>query len=128
MCKPKHTVSENRSILIVDDDELMRELMGVMISQDGYRVVTAANASEALRLAGSIPIDLLITDLQMPGMTGTDLIRTLIGRGLIERSILVTGDVSAIDQVDERGGSIPFLEKPFNFGELREKVRLLLQD
>lgn len=117
-----------RSVLIVDDEPPVRELMRAMVAQDGYAILTAKNANEALQLAEANRIDLLITDVDMPGMTGPELILALTARGLIERSLLVTGDLTAINQGDEWHCSVPFLAKPFNSRQLREMIRSLLDD
>ena len=99
-CNGWATVSRNRSVLIVDDDEAVRKLMSIMIAQEGYKIFVAPNGYEALRLAEVNPVDLLISDVEMPGMTGPELVLALTWRGLIERSLLVSGNLSRINPVD----------------------------
>lgn len=119
---------QNRNVLIVDDDAGMRSVMTAMIGGDGYSILTAPNGDEALSVAETIRVDLLITDMRMPGMTGTELIMALTARGLIERYLLVTGDLGSINAGGDWPEAIPFLRKPFDAADLVEKVRSLFND
>src|ERR1035438_467558 len=96
-------------VLVVDDNLPVRELMSVIVAQEGYEILKAQNGYEAIRLAETTRVDLLITDVDMPGMTGPELVQALAERDLIKRSLLVTGDVSAIDRLplDHGHNSIP---------------------
>jgi CheY-like chemotaxis protein len=69
----------NETILLVDDEEMMRLMLAEILRQQGYTVMEASRASEALALAESHqkPIDLLVTDMSMPGMTGWDMAKVL---------------------------------------------------
>ncbi|HTS27347.1 MAG TPA: response regulator [Bryobacteraceae bacterium] len=111
-------------MLIVDDDRTVRQLMISVVSGDGYRTLEAENGHEAIVLAEANHVDLIVTDLDMPGMTGMQLISTLQVRGLIERWLLVTGSAQALD----RHFSTPLLEKPFTFGQFLGKIHALLND
>jgi len=115
-------------VLVVDDNLPICELMSVMVAQEGYETLKAQNGYEAIRLAETIRVDLLITDVDMPGMTGPELVQTLAERDLIKRARLVTGDVSVIDRLplDHGHNSVPFLAKPFNSRQLLAKVRSLM--
>lgn len=74
---PSGDASRRPRLLIVDDDEFVLRLLGDFLAQRGYRVATAPGGAEALVVASSLDggIDLLITDLKMPGMTGIELAR-----------------------------------------------------
>jgi two-component system response regulator HydG len=67
--------SESESILVVDDSSPTTEVVQRNLAGRGFRVYTASNASEAMQVLESTPIDLVITDLKMPGPSGLDLIR-----------------------------------------------------
>ena len=118
----------NRSVLVVDDDRSVRRLMAVMVAQDGYATLEAESGAEAIHLAEANPIDLLVTDVEMPGMSGPELVLALKQRGLIDSSLLVTGNVDAVDLLHGLHGSIPLLAKPFNATQLLEKVHGILND
>jgi two-component system OmpR family response regulator len=121
-------VGRNRIVLVVDDDCSVRRLMAVIVAQDGYVTLEADNGADAIHLAEANPIDLLVTDVEMPGMSGPELVLALKQRGLIERSLMVTGNVDAIGPLLSLPRPIPVLGKPFNAGQLLEKVHTVLND
>jgi DNA-binding NtrC family response regulator len=61
------------TILIVDDEEAIRDIAGAVLTAVGYRVLTAADGNEAIRIILAEPVDLLFTDVIMPGMSGYEL-------------------------------------------------------
>jgi CheY-like chemotaxis protein len=84
MSGKKHTGRESvrepgcsrKTILLVDDTSLIRELFGALLRNEGYRVVIARNGDMAIEMGGtSSEIDLVITDYNMPGMNGVDVVR-----------------------------------------------------
>ncbi len=102
------------TVLVVDDEQRMRELLAGLLEPHGYRVETAADGQEALAKAGKRSFDFIITDLKMPGMDGFALLDELQARG-IDASVLV---VSAHDEIDNRvqvfdRGAVGFIAKPF---------------
>lgn len=114
------------TILLVEDEELLRHLVAEMLGDLGYRVLVARNGSEAIAMAEkfSAEIHVLITDVLMPGMGGTKLAELLckIRPGL--KVLFVSGD-SAEECPLEPGFSR--LDKPFTLKILAEKVRELVQ-
>ena len=69
----------SETILLVEDEAIVRELTVQILESDGYQVLEAMNGTEALRIAGEhgAPIDLLLTDVMMPGMNGKELANKL---------------------------------------------------
>ena len=116
-----------RVILVVEDDELMRDLMCEVLELEGHRVLAADRAERAIELARSTPIDLLITDVVMPEMTGFELVKELRGIGLDPRVIFMSGYT---DQVladrGELGSDDVFLRKPFEIDDLNARVAEVL--
>ena len=114
-------------ILFVDDDTPVRELCAMMLTSAGYDVVTAKDAADAIRLCHttSQPIDLLVTDIKMPGLSGIELVENLMGAGLIHRALLISG---YIEESDRRrvGRQVQFLQKPFTSDALVNSVKALL--
>ena len=63
-------MSTTASILVIDDEEIMREILEALLTRDGYSVRLASSAEEGIDLARSIPFDAAIVDLMLPGMDG----------------------------------------------------------
>jgi|SRR4051812_28472315 two-component system response regulator ResD len=107
-------------ILVVDDDGDACELIAMVLSQAGYAVQRAAEGFEALTMAASGRPDLVLTDLQMPGMNGIELISRLhaIDGGL--PVVLITGVAETRDlcTAAESYGAVACLSKPVNLDEL----------
>jgi CheY-like chemotaxis protein len=112
------------TIMLVDDEELVRVGTADMLSEIGYDVIQAASGAEALRLLrdGASP-DLLITDYLMPGMNGVELIQAVRAIAPAVRVMLITG-YSTI--AEGPGASVPRLAKPFRHADLARFVAELL--
>jgi len=108
----------------------LRGLTRVLLRGGGYGVVEAGNAAEALDLCGDpdpTPIDLLISDVEMPGMKGTILARTLAERRPGLKTLLMSGysDYGEV-QTGTSAKSEAFIAKPFTSSELLGKIREVL--
>lgn len=111
-------------ILIVDDSPDAREVLSRNLIAEGYHVMTAPGVSEATGILDSAPVDLVITDLKMPGVDGIDLIRHVRARFKKVGIIMITGYASietAVTAVKE--GAEDYLAKPFTDSELLAAVR-----
>ena len=119
-----------RSILIVDDDELMRSFFCSVLADEGHRIEEARNGKEALaKLAGG-GFDLVVTDLRMPDMSGIDLMREAGKTNRDCRWIVVTAHGSIENAVDAmKTGAADYLTKPLGSPEdLRHVVRRVLRE
>lgn len=116
------------TILVVEDAEVIRKMVCAMLAQGGYTVIEAADGHEALRVleVQSGPVHLVLTDMIMPRMNGTELARRVSQRHPNLPIIFMSGynDDPVVRGV-ERGGSI-FLAKPFTASALAEKIRQAL--
>jgi DNA-binding response OmpR family regulator len=113
-------------ILVADDEVLIRNLVTLLMQQEGYLVLAAADGHEGLELSRKYPgkIDMLITDVQMPRLNGTDLCAHLMQeRPGIKVLIMSGADVSVIVS---QNVNLPFLPKPFDGQALKMRVRELL--
>jgi CheY-like chemotaxis protein len=113
------------TILLVDDDPAVRDVTAAMLEDLGYGVVEADDGAAALDLlAKGVRVDLMLADVAMPGMSGTDLIREATARRAGLPVLLVTG------YADERAlavvGEDRLVLKPFRTEELGRKVRVAL--
>ena len=116
------TTSE--SILVVDECEPLCELIEVILCRVGYRVLTATNGADALALAGSSPkIDLLLSDVELPGMAGDELAVRFVTLHPLAQVILV----SSLNYPNAITVPFEFLAKPFTVTELRNTVRRALR-
>jgi signal transduction histidine kinase len=117
------------TILLVEDDPQVRAMTRTMLRRRGYLVLDAESAAEALAIvaASQTPPDLLLTDVVMPGMSGTDLARRLQSLHPGLRVLYMSGytDNGVIDQGMLAAGT-PFIQKPFTSAALSRKVRELM--
>ncbi len=120
----------HETILIVEDEKYILEMAGMMLDRLGYRVATAESPGEAVRMVengGVGPIDLLLTDVVMPGMNGRELCDTLLRVYPTLKCLFMSGytaDVIARHGVLEEG--VAFINKPFSIRDLGAKVREVL--
>jgi two-component system, cell cycle sensor histidine kinase and response regulator CckA len=100
-----------KTLLLVDDDAMLRKTLADIFSSEGIDVRTAVNGADALRMVeGGLAFDVLLTDKDMPEMKGDALIVALRRRGLRQLMIIMTGDVRAAPSYD---GADLVLPKPF---------------
>ncbi len=116
------------TILLVEDEPLIRELSRDMLERQGYRVIIASNAGEAERMsytAGNF--DLLITDAVMPNITGAELARRLRAAHPGLKVLFISGYADNPPERDEKGAEgAAFLQKPFSADSLGRKIRQML--
>ena len=116
-----------RSILVVDDDEGIRENIADLLG-DEYHVLAAKDADEAMRFLEREPVDLLLTDFQMPGLTGVELIEAARRKYAKLPAVLMTAYIYVYEQLsDERRKDITFLRKPFDADEVMRVVAATLR-
>ncbi len=120
---------ERRRILVVDDEESIQRLLTGVLEMDGHDVAVANNGREALDMVSRETFDLIITDIKMPVMGGTDLYKKLseAGNPLARRVIFITGDTVAPDtRRFLEGVDNSVLAKPFRLRDVRESVAAAL--
>jgi two-component system NtrC family sensor kinase len=118
-----------RRVLVVDDEDSIKELLTNVLEMDHHEVVLASNGREALDLVRSQPFDLIVSDIKMPIMGGAELYQRLRDEGhpLASRLIFVTGDtVAAETRAFLQGVPNPVLSKPFRLRDVRETVQSVL--
>ena len=114
-------------ILIVEDDEAMREFLLEAISRSGYYVEAVPDGTEALLRVESGQFDLLLTDIRMPGLDGLELARKARVRYPALGVLLVTAYAQdALGATDFDGTRTDVLSKPFNLNELIDRVATIL--
>ena len=123
------SIPAGETILLVEDEPLIRELSRDMLERQGYRVILASNAKEAEQIgysAGSF--DLLITDTVMPNITGTELARRLRAAHPGLKVLYISGYADDPPERDVGGAEgAAFLQKPFSADSLGRKIRHMLR-
>ncbi|QQS11247.1 MAG: response regulator [Rhodospirillales bacterium] len=115
-------------ILVVDDDQRLRELLRGFLSRNGHRVTAAADAAEARERLSSMDFDLVVLDVMMPGESGLDLTASLRAAGKAVPILMLTAMGEAPDRIAglERGVD-DYLPKPFEPRELLLRVASILR-
>ena len=120
---PIQTTASGKTILLVEDEEPLREVLAEGLRQQGHSIIEAGNGKEALDLALSRPIDLIITDLMMPKMNGWRLMAALRERGLNVPVIIITAYMNQEGQEVLTSKDISsFLVKPIDLDEMATMV------
>jgi CheY-like chemotaxis protein len=116
-----------KTILIVDDEQTARHLLRYVLQLDGYHILSAHDAYEAVRIleTGDKP-DLVISDVMMPGMLGPDLVQYMAGKHELERIPVVL--ISAYHDLSRIGKTAAFVYKPYTPNALLTLVRELLDE
>jgi DNA-binding response OmpR family regulator len=117
----------SETLLLVDDDPALRDLESRILRLQGYTVLEADSAAEALRLAGeAAAVHLLITDFAMPGVDGLELTRRFRAVHPKVPVLMVSGSLSFLRDEADTLDRFGILGKPFEAAELLHKVRTLL--
>lgn len=124
--------NQNKTVLLAEDESMIRELISIFLSNLGYTVIEAANGKEAFdkaRELGPENVSLLITDLVMPVMGGLELAAELRKITNELHVLFISGYTDDVVVLEKEGPSrTAFLKKPFNFESLRARVEELLAD
>jgi len=119
----------NETVLVVEDEEMVRELVGGILESSGYKVIKAKTPREAISIVRNSTerADLLITDVVMPEMTGTELASTLAQEIPGMKVLYMSGHSGdPLIEVELNSGRDVFLQKPFGRDVLIRKVREIL--
>jgi CheY-like chemotaxis protein len=125
---PGDSTDAPSAVLVVDDEQAIRQIVRYILERAGYHVIEAGGGAEAIALldAGE-PIDLLVADLEMPEMKGAEMARRIRITKPDLKVLYVTGHIDGL--MDERPllwEGEAFLEKPFSAAGLIEAVSLIL--
>src|SRR5437867_761243 len=111
-------------ILVADDERSMRELLAIVLRREGYEVLLAENGRAAIELLEREPVDLLISDIKMPDLSGVEVLRAAKKVDQDILGIMITAFASTETAVEAmRLGACDYLSKPFDIDLLKMKVR-----
>jgi len=111
-------------VLVVDDEHLVADTLGIIFKRAGFCTLTAYDAAGALEIAAAIAPDILVSDVDMPGMNGVELAMTLLERLPECRVLLFSGHATFADlsAAREAGHDFPLLPKPVHPSVMLENV------
>ena len=110
------------TILVVDNDQSVLDIMRRMLARSSYDVLTASHANAALRILEQVqPVDLVVSEAVLPGMSGSELVNKVRGSFPSTAVMLMTGYTEK-----PLDAAIPFLAKPFTIQKLTDRVAAIL--
>ncbi len=115
------------TVLVVDDEQTVRDTVALRLEQDGHRVITAADGAEALRQFRSEKPDLILLDLMLPELSGIEITRIIRGESDVPILMLTARDSELDKVVGLELGADDYVTKPFSLRELQARVRALLR-
>ncbi len=121
-------MSEQPHLLVVDDDTRLRSLLQRFLTEQGFRVTPACDATEARAALKAVAFDLLVLDVMMPGETGLQLVESLRRQGKEVPVLMLTARGDPDDRVAGfEQGADDYLAKPFDPRELAFRIRTILR-
>ena len=114
-----------KTILVVDDDEAIRTLLQEELEDEGYKVLIATNARDALKMVAAEPLDLVVLDIRMPGMDGLEALPRILG---IKEGLPVIMNTAYTQYQDSfmSWAADAYVVKSSDLTELKEKVKELV--
>jgi DNA-binding NtrC family response regulator len=125
---PPAAESEPKRILVVEDEPDIRRILQLFLTEKGFKVKVADHPARALEVLEQGPVDLILSDVRMPGMSGLDLLRHLKERDPDIQLVLMTAYSSVKDAVEAiRMGAADYVEKPIDFRRLERVMATVFE-
>ena len=123
---------DSHNVLVVDDNQDVRDLVVLFLSADGFHVFSASNGEDALAILKNNPINLVLLDVMMPGKSGIEVlyeIRNHSNKAIREIPVMMITAKSSTEDIDAAlaAGASSYVVIPFRATTIREKVRSILQ-
>ncbi|MEJ2665182.1 MAG: response regulator [Spirochaetia bacterium] len=126
-----------KTLLIIDDDQELRENLAEILESEGYKTLTAYNGVDGLSLLGEHPIDLILLDLKIPGIPGMEVLKNVKQNNPAVKVIVITGrpmnwhleDSGEFSEKDEKelAQSDAIINKPFKIPFLLDTIKTILE-
>jgi two-component system response regulator PilR (NtrC family) len=118
------STSRNGTILVVDDEEIMREILETLLTREGYQVKLAASGEEGLEIARAMPLDAAVVDIMMPGINGIETLDELRRIDEDLAVIIITAYASVESAISAmKSGAFDYITKPFKNDEVLVVIR-----
>src|SRR3712207_1035206 len=115
------------TILLVDDDAALLEVTSIVLASEGYRVLTAEDGVEALRILGREDPDLVVLDIMLPRMSGFEVLKKMREQSDVP-VVLLTAKSQSVDKVvGLELGADDYITKPFDTKELLARIKAILR-
>src|SRR2546423_4592236 len=115
-------------ILVIDDDENLRDTIGLMLEQEGFQAILASDGATGLQQALTAKPDLMLVDLRLPGLSGTEVCKQVRAAGMRTPLIVLSAIGDELDKVLLlEMGADDYVVKPFGTRELLARIRALLR-
>ncbi len=123
---------ENLRVLVVDDNQDIRDLVVHILSADGFNVFAAVDGENALAILNSNSVNLVLLDVMMPGKSGLDVLREIrsgSNKKIRDIPVMMITAKSSTEDIDKalELGATSYIVKPFRATTIREKVRAILE-
>jgi DNA-binding response OmpR family regulator len=117
-----------QTVLVIDDDNNLRDTVGVMLEREGFRPVLAGDGSTGFEQALALQPGLILVDLKMPGLSGVEVCKQLRARGMKTPLIVLSAAGEEMDKVELLDiGADDYVVKPFRVRELLARIRAVLR-
>jgi two-component system response regulator PilR (NtrC family) len=114
---------QKKRVLVVDDEQDVRDTLATVLEKLDYRAMTAADGDEALEIVGNQKVDVILSDLYMPGMNGIELLKRIKSQRKNIVFLMITAHPTIETAVDAiKKGAYDYLTKPFHIEEVRIKI------
>jgi CheY-like chemotaxis protein len=123
------TDNQNHGILVVEDDPAIRRLVAMVLQRQGYRIDAAADGLEAVTKLGAADYDVIVLDLMMPNLDGFTFLNTVAAQepDRLQKVIVTSAASPAVIRERMKGKPFSLLPKPFDIGELVDRVRTCIE-
>lgn len=114
-----------KTVMIVDDDDILSSALCDFLNDEGLEVVTASNGQEALKILDTRPLpDLIFTDMTMPEMNGAELVNRLRNNvRTLKVPVILSSAVEEVERIAGQIGAQGYLKKPFRLAAMNELIR-----
>lgn len=117
----------NETILLVDDDAALLEVTSIVLASEGYKVLTAEDGAEALRVVGQERLDLVVLDVMLPRTSGFEVLQKIRGQSDVPVVMLTAKSQSVDKVVGLELGADDYITKPFDTKELLARIKAIFR-